>query len=471
MDRRSLLAGMAALSLMPRNAAAQTITLPSARPAPGDRRFTSPAVEACITRVKAMIGDPALATLFENAFPNTLDTTVTVSTDNGQPDSFVITGDIDAMWLRDSSAQVWPYLALAREDSALRTLYRGLIARQARCILIDPYANAFMRDPAAATNLTWSQHDATDMKPGIAERKWEIDSLCWPIRLAHGYWKATGDLAPFDAQWREAMRTIVATFRAQQRKDGDGPYHFQRQASNPVDTLPGNGYGAPTRKVGLIHSGFRPSDDACVYPFLIPSNHFAVVSLRNLAGIAQATGFDAAFVSDALSLANEVTAALVLHGLTRLPDGTQVWAYEADGYGNTLFMDDANTPGLLSLPYLGACARADTLYQATRKAVLSDANPWFFKGKAAEGTGGPHIGARMIWPMGITMRALTSRDDAEIAAALRMLKTTTAGTGFMHEAFDMDDPTRFTRPWFAWANSLFGELILDLASRKPGLLA
>jgi meiotically up-regulated gene 157 (Mug157) protein len=468
LNRRYLLAGLAATAAT--RAGAQTATLPSARPAPADRRFVSPAVEACIARVKAQIRDPNLAVLFETCFPNTLDTTVTTSIIDGKPDSFVITGDIDAMWLRDSSAQVWPYLPLAKNDDALRTLYRGLIARQARCVLIAPYANAFMRDPTAMTNLSWAQHDRTAMKPGVAERKWEIDSLCWPVRLAYGYWRATGDLVPLDDTWREAARTIVSTFRVQQRKDGNGPYHFQRQADNPVDTLGGGGYGAPTRKVGLIHSGFRPSDDACVYPFLVPSNHFAVISLRQLAEMAPATGLGAAFAEDALSLANEITAALVLYGRTHLRDGTEVWAYEVDGYGNTLFMDDANTPGLLGLAYLGAAARSDPLYQATRKAVWSDANPYFFRGSAAEGLGGPHIGAGMIWPMSLTMYALTSRDDGEIAMALRLLKTTTAGTGFMHEAFDKDDPAKFTRPWFAWANTLFGELILDLAGRKPQLL-
>jgi hypothetical protein len=468
-----MLAGFAAAgaALAVRANAQTTLSaLPAARPAPADRRFTSPAVEACIMRVKAQIRDRDLATLFENCFPNTLDTTVTASTIDGRPDSFVITGDIDAMWLRDSSAQVWPYLSLASGDADLTALYRGLIARQARCILIDPYANAFMREPSAVTNLSWAHHDRTEMKPGVAERKWEIDSLCWPVRLAHGYWRATGDLAPFDDTWRQAMRTVVDTFRVQQRKAGDGPYHFQREADNPVDTLPGNGYGAPTRKIGLIHSGFRPSDDSCVYPFLVPSNHFAVVSLRQLAEMGPATGLGAAFADSALNLANEVTAALMLYGRTHLRDGAEVWAYEVDGYGNTLFMDDANTPGLLGLAYLGAAARTDPLYQATRKAVWSEANPYFFKGSAAEGLGGPHIGRDMVWPMSLIMYALTSRADAEVAMALHMLKTTTAGTGYMHEAFHKDDPTKFTRPWFAWANSLFGELILDLATRRPQLL-
>ena len=470
MNRRQILAGVAGLGA----AVAFPVganPIPSGRPAVAARRFTSPAVEACITRITGLIKDPAVATLFENCFPNTLDTTVTTSVIDGKPDTFVITGDIDAMWLRDSSAQVWPYLAFAKDDDALRTLYRGLIARQARCILLDPYANAFLRDPSAMTNLVWSLNDATDMKPGVGERKWEIDSLCYPVRLAHGYWQATGDVVPFDDSWREAMRTIVRTFREQQRKDNPGPYHFQRKSDVPSETLPLKGYGAPTKTVGLIHSGFRPSDDACTLPFLIPSNHFAVAILRNLRDMAPHTGLGDAFAADCTALADEVAAALKAHGKMRLPSGAEVWAYEVDGFGNAIFMDDANTPGLMGLAYLGACDRKEPVYRATRAAVWSEQNPYFFKGRAAEGIGGPHIGLDMIWPMSLMMHALTSDDPAEIAYSLKTLTATTAGAGFMHESFDKDDPTRFTRPWFAWANTLFGEMILDIHARHPQSLA
>lgn len=468
MDRRSILIGLAAAAVA--GPTRVNAAVPAARPAPAERKFTSPAVETLIADIKSRLRDRELAQLFENCFPNTLDTTVTTSVIDGRPDTFVITGDIDAMWLRDSSAQVWPYLPLAKDDPALRTLFHGLIRRQADCIRLDPYANAFMRDPAQPTNLVWSLDDKTDMKPGVAERKWEIDSLCYPVRLAHGYWQATGDTTPFDGDFQQALRLILQTFRDQQRKSSDGPYHFQRKAENPVDTLPLNGYGAPTKKIGLIHSGFRPSDDSCIYPFLIPSNHFAVVTLRRMAELSDALDMGAGFAIDCTGLANEVASALDIWGKTRLPTGDIVWAYEVDGYGNALFMDDANTPGLLSLPYLGAMPVTDPTYQRTRKAVWSLANPYFFKGQAAEGIGGPHIGRDMVWPMSLMMRALTTSDPAEIRKALDMLKLSHAGTGFMHEAFHKDDPAKFTRSWFAWANTLFGETVLDIVKRKPELV-
>lgn len=469
--RQALLTGAAAaLAAAPAKAA----PLVSRRPAPAARRFASPAVEALIKRVKAKVADPVLAWLFENCFPNTLDTTVFLTETGGKPDAFVITGDIDCMWLRDSSAQVWPYLPLAAKAPELRTLFRGVIGRQARCILIDPYANAYMHDPTARTNLKWSQQDVTDMRPGVGERKWEVDSLCYPIRLAHGYWQATHDATPFDAEWREAMTVIVRTFREQQRKTGPGPYTFQRPSTLATETLMLEGKGAPTRKVGLIHSMFRPSDDACVYPFLIPSNLFAAASLRQLATLATEVLNDASFAADCATFADEVTAALQAHGLTRDADGQSVWAFEVDGYGNAIFMDDANAPGLLSLAYLGCVPHDDPVFRRTARLAWSERNPYFFKGTAAEGIGGPHAGLDLIWPMAIIMRALNALadgDDATVLASLRTLKATHAGTGFMHEAFHKDDPSKFTRDWFAWANTLFGELIVEIAERRPALLA
>ena len=439
----------------------------SRRPPLGERRFVSREVEATIRTVTRNMNDRELAWLFENCFPNTLDTTVDHGTRDGKPDTFVITGDIEAMWLRDSTAQVWPYLPLAPNDRALQQLVAGVIRRQTGCVLIDPYANAFNKQPGDSP---WKD-DLTDMKPELHERKWEVDSLCYPLRLAHGYWRTTGDTSPFDGEWREAVRLIVQTFREQQRKEDRGPYKFQRVTGWQTDTVAGGGYGNPIRPVGLICSIFRPSDDATIYPFLVPSNHFAVVALRQLAELHAAVAGDAKFEQECEALAAEVEDAIDRHAMATHQEFGTMYAYEVDGFGNRLFMDDANVPSLLSLPYLGCCSMGDSVYQATRAFVLSTSNPYFFRGTAGEGIGGPHVGLDMIWPLGITMRALTSDDDAEIAHCLRMLKDSHAGTGLMHEAFHKDDPTRFTRKWFAWANTLFGELILKLSRERPHLLA
>ena len=438
----------------------------SRRPDPADRRFTSEAVEATIRRVSADIADPELAWLFHNCFPNTLDTTVDFGMRDGGPDTFVITGDIEAMWLRDSTAQVWPYLPLVPEDPRLQDLIKGVIARQNRCIIIDPYANAFNKEPGESQ---WKD-DLTEMKPELHERKWEIDSLCYPIRLAYTYWKLTGDASPFDTEWRAAMGGVLETFREQQRKEGRGPYKFQRVTGWQTDTVAGAGYGNPIRPVGLIVSIFRPSDDATTFPFLVPSNHFAVVSLRQLAEMVRALSPDEGLAAECERMANEVEEALKAHAVVEHPIHGDVWAYEVDGFGNRHHMDDANIPSLLALPYLGACAPEDPLHRPTRAFVLSEDNPYFFHGTAGEGVGGPHVGPEMIWPLGIIMRALTSVDDSEIATCLRMLKETHGGTGFMHESFHQDDPTRFTREWFAWANTLFGELILKVHGERPHLL-
>ncbi len=438
----------------------------SRRPEPADRRFTSEAVEATLRRVSADIADPELAWLFHNCFPNTLDTTVDFGMQDGKPDTFVITGDIEAMWLRDSTAQVWPYLPFVPEDPRLQDLIRGVIARQNRCILIDPYANAFNKEPGESQ---WKD-DLTEMKPELHERKWEIDSLCYPIRLAYTYWKTTGDASPFDTEWHAAMGRVVETFREQQRKEGRGPYKFQRVTGWQTDTVAGAGYGNPIRPVGLIVSIFRPSDDAATFPFLVPSNHFAVVSLRQLAEMMGALTTDAGLAAECERLANEVEEALKAHAVVAHPVHGDVWAYEVDGFGNRHHMDDANIPSLLALPYLTAIAPEDPLYRRTRAFILSRDNPYFFQGTAGEGVGGPHVGPEMVWPLGIAMRALTSTDDSEIAMCLRMLKETHGGTGFMHESFHQDDPTRFTRKWFAWANTLFGELILKVHGERPHLL-
>jgi len=470
MNRREFLikGGLAASALAVPSALrlrAQTDS-PSRRPPPGRRTFASPAVEARLAQVAAAIPNPGLRELFENCYPNTLDTTITFQTAGGVEDTFIITGDIPAMWLRDSSAQTFVYMPLAARDEALRGLFRGLIRRQAKCVLLDPYANAFYAGPT----LGGFRHDHTVMKPGVHERKWEIDSLCYPVEVAHAYWRATGDRAPFDDTWHEAARLTLATLRTEQRLDGKTPYRFARESHSFYDNSPNGGRGNPTRKIGLIHSAFRPSDDCCLFPFLIPSNFFAVKALRHLAELAGEVAHDAELKRECLGVAGVVEEALRQHASCVHPIHGRIWAFEIDGFGNALMMDDANVPSLLSLPYLGCCGAEDPLYRSTRGFALSGENPYFHRGRLAEGIGGPHVAPNMIWPLSIIMRAMTSTKDAEIAACLRMLARTDAGTGFMHESFDPDKPSVYTRPWFAWCNSMFATLILRLADTRPDLL-
>lgn len=439
----------------------------SNRPVPGDRHFTSRAVEKVIGRVKGQLKDPKLAWMFENCFPNTLDTTVNFQMRDGRPDTFVITGDIDAMWLRDSGAQVWPYVPLCKEDEALRLLVAGVINRQVKCILIDPYANAFTHGEEESE---WKK-DYTVMKPYVHERKWEIDSLCYPVRLAYRYWKDTGDTSVFDVDWQKAIALVLQTFKEQQRKEGKGPYRFQRMTPRQSDTMNVDGWGHPVCPVGMIVSCFRPSDDATVFGFLIPSNLFAVTSLRQLAEISRKVTGDTVFARQCEELANEVEAAVKKYAVKEHPEYGSVYAFEADGFGSCYLMDDANIPSLLALPYLEGVDANDPVYRNTRRFVWSEANPYFFKGKAGEGIGGPHIGYDMVWPMSLIMKAMTSTDDEEIRKCVKMLRDTDGGTGFMHESFHKDNAAKFTRKWFAWANTLFGELIVKLVNEgKVGIL-
>ncbi|MCD7970929.1 MAG: glycoside hydrolase family 125 protein [Alistipes sp.] len=440
------------------------------RPAKDERYFSSTAVEQEIERVKAVLTNAKLRWMFENCFPNTIDTTVRYRKTDGKDDTVVYTGDIHAMWLRDSSAQVWPYVQLANGDQELKAMIAGLLRRQFICINIDPYANAFLDPHDPNPDHQWMS-DNTDMKPELHERKWEIDSLCYPLRLAYHYWKTTGDSSVFDDLWLEAMENILATFRDQQKKENRGKYSFTRVTDRQLDTMCNDGLGNPVNPVGLICSAFRPSDDATTFQFLVPSNFFAVTSLRKAAEILTTVNNRMDLVAECTALADEVEKALYEYAIVDHPKYGKILAFEVDGYGNHFLMDDANVPSLLALAYLGDLDVKDPLYQNTRNFVWSLDNPYFFKGTAGEGIGGPHIGMDMVWPMSIMMKAFTSTDDQEIKQCIEMLMATDADTGFMHESFHKDNPYNFTREWFAWQNTLFGELILKLVNEgKTDLL-
>lgn len=442
-------------------------TFPTVRVPFNKRHFNSPVIENAIKEFQKNVKNKELGWLFNNCFPNTLDTTIYDESTAQQKLTYVITGDIDAMWLRDSSAQVWPYLQFMHQDKKLQDLILGLINKQAKCINIDPYANAFYNDPTKKGE--WFS-DHTQMKPGIHERKWEIDSLCYPIRLAYQYWKITQDTTPFDEQWVQAQENIYKTFREQQRIEDLGPYNFMRTTPRGTDTLQVDGWGYPVNPVGLICSSFRPSDDCTMFLFLIPSNLFAISSLRQSAEILRTVKNNQELASKMEALALQVEQAVQKYGIVEHPKHGKIYAFEVDGFGSALLMDDANVPSLLALPYLGAVDVNDETYQRTRNFVLSSDNPFFFKGSAAEGIGGPHIGRDMIWPMSIIMRAFTATNDQEIAECIKTLAATHGDTGFMHESFHKDDPKNFTRHWFAWTNTLFGELLWKIYKEKPSLL-
>lgn len=448
-----VLAGVAAVAL----GCAATEDFVSKRPA--KRAFESAAVERVIRETKAKIKCPKLAWMFENCYPNTLDTTVRYQLKDGEDDTFVITGDIEAMWLRDSAAQVWPYLSLVREDQALARMIRGVIRRQLDSICLDPYANAFN------FGLTSSRHasDKTTMKLGVFERKYELDSLCYPLRLAAGYARAAGDDSIYDDRFRKTLRVILDTMKEQQRKK-DGlhtSYTFQREAivNNAVENY---GYGRRVKPCGLIVSMFRPSDDTTTLPFLIPSNFFAVDVLNKTAANLRRIGGEAnkALADECAALSAEVRAAIDAYGVVEHPKYGKIYAFEVDGFGSHVLMDDANVPSLLALPYFTDMPKDDPIYQNTRRFVLSEDNPYFFRGSKLTGIGGPHVGDGMVWPMSIILQGLTANTAAEREACIRMLVDTDGGTGFMHESAWKDDPAVFSRSWFAWANTLFGELVL-----------
>lgn len=432
-----------------------------ARPPVNERKFRSEAVERKLVETKAKIPDPKLAEMFEKCFANPLDMAVThVRDEKGVDDTWIIAGDLPDMWLRDSTTQALPYLPYMREDDGLRRMTGGLLRRQFKCVVIDPYANSFTLDPSKPS--MWMS-DMTEMKRELHERKYELDSLCYVLRLAGEYWRLTGDKAVFDGTWLQAMEKILAVMKTQQRKAGlKTEYRFQRKSANPVDSLPNAGYGHPAKPCGLIASAFRPSDDATVFPFLVPSNFMAVDTLRRAATVLEEANGELEMARACRDLAGEVSAALRKHAVVRHPKYGEVYAYEVDGYGGVLLGDDANAPSLLSLPYLAGVPKNDPIYLNTRRLVWSKDNPYFFTNGQYGGIGSPHTGIDMFWPLSCIIRALTTDNRSEIADSLEIIKKVDFGTGFIHEGVDMSDPGKYTRHWFGWANALFGELMVKL---------
>ena len=401
------------------------------------------------------IGKNKLADMYRNCFRSTWDTTL----QRADGTVFLVTGDIPAMWLRDSSAQVYHYVPHAGKYPEVRQAILGLMERQFQYIVLDPYANAFNREANDRRNHLDDTSWTEEARPWIWERKYEVDSLCYPIRLAHHFWKTTGDTSWCNDTFLQAAKQILTVWETEQRHMERSPYHFSRVCRRPTDTLGNGGKGAPVAYTGMTWSGFRPSDDACTYGYLIPSNFFAAKSLEQMEEIFDMLLSETTLSARAHALREQIQAGLKQYAVFEQPEFGPVYAYEVDGLGNAVFMDDANVPSLLSLPYLGCVPVDDPVYQNTRRMLLSSANPYYYAGNCAQGIGSPHTPPDYIWPISLCIQGLTAMDGEEIRALADMLENMDAGTLLMHEGVHKDDPAQFTRPWFAWANSIFSEFV------------
>ncbi|MBC1342531.1 glycoside hydrolase family 125 protein [Listeria welshimeri] len=414
-------------------------------------------IQSSTEKIKKEINNQKLAEMYERCMENTLDTTIKIR-ESGL--TFILTGDIPAMWLRDSVCQVRPFLIFAKENEEIQSMLIGLSKEQVSLVGIDPYANAFNETPNGAGH----QADKTEMHPQVWERKYEIDSLCYPIQLAYLIWKITGRTEQFDAAFFKMLQTIFAVWEVEQHHETKSPYRFERMDCVPSDTLKRDGLGTKTAYTGMLWSGFRPSDDACEYGYLIPSNMFAVVVLGYAKEIIETFyPSEKETVRQAVTLKNDIQLGIEKFGTYNHPTFGEIFAFEVDGLGNQLLMDDANVPSLLSMPIINYLEKESPIYQNTRKFILSKSNPYYFEGELAKGIGSPHTPAGYIWPIGLAIQGLTASDESEKLAILQMLLETDAGTGLMHESFHPDHPEDFTREWFSWANMMFCELVLDVA--------
>lgn len=398
--------------------------------------------------------EPQLLKVFENCYADTLKKAVK---DMGDGTYHVITGDIPAMWLRDSAAQMRPYLFAAKKDAKVREIIAGVVRRQFLYICIDAYANAFNQAPNGAY---WEKDDP-QQSLWVWERKFEIDSLCYPVQLAYLLWKNTGCTSQFDQNFFKGVQEIFRIFRIEQNHEDLSKYRFCRNGRLFQDTLSREGKGALVKPgTGLVWSGFRPSDDACTYGYLIPSNMFIVVIMKYLEEMAAKLFGDTQLETEAANLGNQVWETIEREGKTYTEEFGMIYAYETDGFGMYRLMDDANVPSLLSMDYLGYPSEQEAA-ENTRRFLFSDANPYYYKGTKASGIGSAHTPSGYIWHIAMAMRGLTCKDRGEKLEILREMAATTAGTGRMHEGFFCNDDEKYTREWFSWANAMYVELFLD----------
>ena len=408
----------------------------------------------CVENFKLKIHDEKLKEMFDNCFFNTAYTTAFLEDDGS---AFIITGDIPAMWLRDSAAQVMQYLFFAKECASVQTFIKAVLKKQFEYILLDPYANAFNRTP----NGNGHAYDLDKQSPWVWERKFELDSLCYPIWLLIKYYEKTQDESCFTDTFLQAFDIIIQVFRIEQaHAERSNYYHeiFNRPQTRWI------GKGEPVANCGLLWSGYRPSDDKCQYGYYIPGNMFIVAVLTKLSGLFKSVCKDLDRASACDGLVEEIQAALEKLAIVE-KDGKRIYALETDGLGNYNLMDDANIPNLIAMPYYEYPYIDEEVYKNTRECMFSDANPYYFEGKVLKGIGSPHTPKDRVWPLSLIIRALTTENECEIRECVRMLVNSTGGTGYIHEAVDKDDDTVYSRSWFAWANSLFSYMILEKSGK------
>lgn len=446
--------------------------------------------------------DPDLAFLFRNAFPNTLDTTVrwhidgkskkapkyTTGKDVGKwqgAQSFIVTGDIDAEWLRDSTNQLAQYQKLTTKDPSLYTLILGAINTQAEFVIESPYCNAFQ--PPRPSMLDPNYNGQQDQvhpayEPNfVFECKYEVDSLANFLSLANQFYETTKSVEFLTPRWYLALDRILHVLDRQSEptfSPDSGMYHrneytFRRQAMSGTETLNLGGIGNPLNSgTGLIRSAFRPSDDASTFGFFIPGNAMMAVELNRTAHMLKASGSsaDKKLVDELSSRAKKITEGIYSHGVIQHKVFGEVFAFEVDGYGSAILMDDANIPSLLSLPLLGFVDKDNQIYQNTRKMILSQqGNPYFLSGPVFHGIGGPHIGVENAWPMSLLVQAMTSDSAEEIMRCLETVKNASS-MGLINESVNVLRSSDYTRSWFAWANSVFAQTILWLGGSMPQLI-
>lgn len=470
---------------------------PFMRPAPKCRTFVSEAVEYVIKDLKNKAKDLDLARLIENCLPNTLDTTIlwhksTLNdADSKTPQTFVVTGDIHAEWLRDSARQLSVYQPFVKYDKHLQELMKGAIHTQAEYIINSPYCNAFHPPVGSGVKRGESAIDQVYPRPDwrhVFECKYELDSLASFLTLSNEYYlNSNGDKSFITNSWLKAYERIMIVLKRESQPTFDEEtgqalnfyYSFQRQTNIGSETLPLSGVGNPVNYgTGLIRSAFRPSDDTCILQFFIPANAHMLTELKTARKNYLNDDLDyhidlSPLFAHTDEFIDGITKGIEKYGIVDHPVFGKVYAYEIDGYGGNIFMDDANLPSLLSLPDMGYLDKDDKVYQNTRKMVLSkDGNPYFLKGYSFEGIGGPHIGIQNAWPMSLLVRMRTTDDDDEILDSLNYIMHNTAGLGLMHESVHVNSRNGrdFTRSWFAWCNSEFGKTILHLAKHKPHLI-